>query len=65
MENKLESAAIIASSLLRDIPKPSTEKIVEVLVQSLDAVDEAISVEKKRTAKRQAEVKGYTLAVRR
>ena len=65
MDKRIEAAAIITAGLLKDHPQPSTEKIVELLVQSLDAVNEAISIENMRVAKKHAALKMNTVAVRR
>jgi uncharacterized protein with PIN domain len=65
MDKRLESAAIITAALLRDFPQPTTEKIVELLVQSLEAVEEAVSAENKRSAQKHAALKTNTVVVRR
>ncbi|WP_342617689.1 hypothetical protein [Rhodoferax sp. GW822-FHT02A01] len=65
MDKRLESAAIIAAALLREYRQPTTEKIVELLVQSLHAVDEAVSAENKRSAQKHAALKSNTVIVRR
>jgi hypothetical protein len=65
MEKRLESAAIIAASLLRDYSQPSTEKIVELLAQSLRAIDDAVNAESKRLAQKHAELKSGTVVIRR
>ncbi len=64
MEKRIESASIIAAALLRNHPNPSTEKIVELLAQALDAIDAAVGLENRRSAKRQAELKVNTLVKR-
>jgi len=60
----MQAAATIVAALLRDYPKPSTEKIVELLVQSLDAIDEAVSAENKRSAQKHAALKMNTVVRR-
>jgi hypothetical protein len=65
MEKRLESAAIIAASLLRDYSQPNTEKIVELLAQSLRAIDDAVNAESKRLAQKHAELKSATVVTRR
>jgi hypothetical protein len=64
-EKRLESAAIIAASLLRDYSQPSTEKIVELLEKSLRAIDDAVNAESKRLAQKHAELKSGNLVIRR
>ena len=61
MENRVESAAIITAALLRDHHMPSTEKIVELFTQALEAVDAAIGMEHRRHAKKNAELKMNTV----
>jgi hypothetical protein len=63
MEHRLESAAIIAASLLRDYSQPSTAKIVELLVQSLTAVDGALREEIKRSAQMHEELRSNAAVV--
>jgi hypothetical protein len=65
MEKRLESAAIIAASMLRDYSQPSTEKIVELLAQSLRAIDDAVNAESRRLAQKHAELKSGTVVMRR
>lgn len=65
MHMKLEAAATITAALLRDYKKPTTEQLVELLTQSLEAIDEAIGLENRRNAKKQAELKTHTVAARR
>jgi hypothetical protein len=65
MDKRLESAAITTAALLRDYPQPTTEKIVELPVQSLEAVEEAVSAENKRSAQKHAALKANTVVVRR
>ena len=64
VEKRVESAAIIAAALLRHHPNPSTEKIVDLLAQALEAIDAAVSLENRRSAKRQAELKVNTMIKR-
>jgi len=61
MDKRIEAAATIVAALLRDHPKPSTEKIAELLTQALDAVDVAIGLENRRHAKKNAELRMNTL----
>jgi hypothetical protein len=65
MDKRMEAAAIITAALLRDYQKPKIETIVELLTQSLDAINEAISIENMRTAKKHAALKMNTVVVRR
>jgi uncharacterized protein YwlG (UPF0340 family) len=65
MDRRMEAAATITAALLRDYQKPKTETIVELLIQSLDAVNEAISIENTRTAKKHAALKMNTVVPRR
>jgi hypothetical protein len=65
MDKRMEAAAIITAALLRDYQKPKTETIVELLTQSLDAINEAISIENMRTAKKHAALKMNTVVSRR
>jgi hypothetical protein len=57
MDKKIESAAIIAAALLRNHTNPSTEKIVELLSQALDAIHVVDGLENKRAAQKNAELK--------
>ncbi len=57
MENLLKSASIITVGLLRAHPNPSTEKIAELLGQSLDALEIATGRLNTRNAKKNAEMK--------
>jgi hypothetical protein len=57
MENRIQSAAIIAAALLRNNPAPSTEKIVELMAQALEAIDMATGLENRRVAKKSAELR--------
>lgn len=61
MEHRLQSAAIITAGLLRDYPTPSTEKIVELMAQALEAIDVATGLENRRVAKKTAELKMNSL----
>jgi hypothetical protein len=65
MDRRMDAAAIITAALLRDYQKPTTETIVELLTQSLEAVNEAISIENMRAAKKHAALKMNTVAPRR
>lgn len=65
MHMKMEAAAILTAALLRDYKKPTTEQLVDLLAQSLEAIDAAIGLENRRHAKRQAELKTHTVAARR
>jgi hypothetical protein len=62
-KKRLESAAIIAASLLRYSSHPSTKKILELLAQSLRAIDDAVKAESKRLAQKNAELKSGTVAI--
>jgi hypothetical protein len=57
MENRIQAAAIIAAALLRDYPVPTTDKIVELMTQALEAIDVATGLENRRAAKKSAELK--------
>lgn len=65
MDRRMEAAAVITAALLRDYQKPKIETIVELLSQSLEAVNEAISIENMRSAKKHAELKMNTVVSRR
>ena len=64
MEKRTQAAAIITAALLRDYPKPSLEKITELLAQALEAVDVAISLETRRQTKKNAELRMNTVSRR-
>jgi hypothetical protein len=64
VEKRIESAAIIAAALLRHHPNPSTEKIIDLLAQALEAIDAAVGLENRRSAKRQADLKVNTMVKR-
>ena len=57
MEQRMQAAAVITAALLRDHPLPSTEKIAELLDQSLEAVHIAIGLENRRLTQKQAELR--------
>jgi hypothetical protein len=57
MENRIQAAAIITAALLRDYPVPTTDKIVELMTQALEAIDVATGLENRRAAKKSAELK--------
>ena len=61
MEQRIQSAAIIAAALLRDYPAPSTDKIVELMTQALEVIDITTGLENRRAAKKSAELKMNTL----
>ena len=61
MEKRMEAAAIIAAALMRDHPKPSADKIAELLSEALEAVDIAIGLENRRHAKKNAELRMNTV----
>lgn len=65
MEKRIEAAAILAAALMRDHPNPSTEKVAELLMQAIDAVDLAIGMENRRNAKKIAELRMNTLPRRK
>ncbi len=64
MEIRIQSAAIITAALLREHHKPTTEKIVELMTQALDAVDVVTGLENRRVAKKNAELKMNTVSRR-
>jgi hypothetical protein len=57
MDQRIQSASIIAAALLRDKPNPGTEKIAELLSQALEALDIATGLENKRMARKAAALK--------
>jgi hypothetical protein len=65
MDRRMDVAAITTAALLRDYQKPKTETIVELLTQSLEAINETISIENMRTAKKHAALKLNTVVSRR
>ena len=57
MDKQLEAAAIITAALLRNHANPSTETIVDLLTQALDALHIAGGLENKRAAQKNAALK--------
>ena len=64
MDNKMHSAAVIAAALLREHPAPTTDTIVELISQALDAIDIATGLENSRVAKRAAALRINTVTRR-
>lgn len=64
MENLIKSAAIITAALLRDHPNASTEKIADLMGQSLGAIEMAIGRQNSRNAQKHAELKKAVMVKR-
>jgi hypothetical protein len=64
MENMITSAAILTAALLRDHPNASTEKIAELMGQSLSALELAIGRQNTRNAQKHAALKNANVVKR-
>ena len=64
MENLIKSATILTAALLRDHPNPSTEKIAQLMGQSLEAIEMAIGRQNSRNAQKHAELKKASIIKR-